>query len=183
MVAINDTHVEWRVVSRLLEMLRRPPEAEHDVTLIYALFTSTLCWTCQRLREKVPGSHRGLWSELNGEIAIKPPWRIGQLMPRMDAPGASGLETLPASQLLVGLRNGVAHGTHRNVLPYHSGGRGADRKLLGFKVVTSFGGKWGSWTLTLSRVEMRIGILISARFVETLDADSQSDARRHVVGA
>lgn len=192
MVAIKDAHVEWRVVARLHELLDRPPEAEHDVTLTYALFTSTICWTCQRLRDtKTAGSHQGIWSELGAEMAFEPPWNIGKLQPVMIDAGDSTLETLPASWLLVGLRNGLAHGDHRTVEPHHTAGLGADRELRGFKVTTSFLEvekkkrirDWGRWTLILTRPEMRrIGLMISGRFVNALDRNSQEDARRHVVG-
>ena len=194
MAAINNSHVEWRVVSRLHDLLVRLPEAEHDVTLTYALFTSTLCWTCQRLREtRVVGHHQDLWSDLNSEIALQSPWNFGQLHPQKNKSGTLDLETLPASWLLVGLRNAIAHGDHRNVLPHHTGERGeADRKLLGFKVTTSFKEivnkqllrGWGEWTVTLTRSEMRqIGLLVSERFVDALGADNQIDAVRHVMGA
>jgi hypothetical protein len=118
MGAIIDSHVEWSVVSRLREVLDRPPDAEHDVTLTYALFTSTLYWTCERLRETtVAGRHQDLWSELGREIAVQSPWNIDQLEPKAIAARSPDLGTLPARCLLVGLRNGIAHGDHRTVLP------------------------------------------------------------------
>jgi len=40
MAIIDEEHVEWRVVARLHELLKGPPETEHDVTLTYSLFTA-----------------------------------------------------------------------------------------------------------------------------------------------
>ena len=197
MAEIKDWHVEWRVVDRLRELLENLPDTKHEVTLTHALFTSTLCWTCERLRdERNAGFHRDLWLELDQENVNHMPWSIDQLRPQMYEAGTSDLATLPASWFLVGLRNSVAHGDHRNVLPYHTFGRGADRELRGFQVVTSFKHtetidrrkivvrNWGKWTIILTRAEMRrIGLLISHRFVNTLSLDDQADARQHVKAA
>ena len=191
MAMISDAHVEWRVVERLRELLDHPPEADHDVTLMYAVFTSTICWTCQRLREHKPGApHDTIWSDLSSELALRHPWSIDQLQPVQISAGTHPLETLPASWLLVGLRNGLAHGDHRNVVPHHTALTGPNRELRGFKITTSFAEvekkkmirDWGRWTVTLSRAEMRrIGLLIAERFVQGLDQDSRDDARRHVL--
>jgi len=188
MAMIDDGHVEWRVVARLHELLERLPKTEHDVTLTYALFTSTICWTCQRLREtKSSGRHQDIWSEIDSEKASDSRWRIDQLRPQLIEPGSLPLDDLPASWFLIGLRNGVAHGDHRNVVPHHMAEHGADRELRGFEVTTHFrekGRDWGCWSLRLTRPEMRrIGLLISRRFVDTLSQDGQSDALRHVIGA
>ena len=186
MAMIDERHVEWRVVDRLRELLDRQPEADHDVTLTYALFTAILCWACQRMRDK--GRPLAIWDSLRRERAADHPWGVIGLPAEMVGDGP--LETLPASVFLVGLRNATAHGDDRAVSPLHIGVEGrADRRLAGFIFDTEFYDKeqkqhWGRWRLSITKVDMRrIGLALADRFCDQLGGDARHDAERHVLVA
>ena len=186
MAMIDDGQIEWKVVARLRELLDRPPEAEHDVTLAYSLFTGILCWTCQRMRDK--GRPLAIWTGLQQELAADHPWGLLGLHPQVVLPG--DLTTLPASVFLIALRNATAHGDDRTVKPLHTGVRSrADRRLTGFVFDAEFYDKetkqhWGRWRLSLSVMDMRrIGLALADRFCDQLGGDARRDAERHVLVA
>jgi len=194
MAMIDERHVEWRVVARLRELLDRQPEAEHDVTLTYSLFTAILCWTCQRMRDN--GRSLPIWKELGRERAADQPWGVRDLHPDKLEAGTRDLDALTGSAFLVGLRNAMAHGDDRTVRPYHTGREGRpDRRLVGFVFDAEFydpdKGRprespptWGKWRLTLKKVDMRrIGLALADRFCNGFDSDARRDAERHVLVA
>ena len=119
MAMIDERHVEWRVIARLSELLRTPPTVEHDVTLTYSLFTSILCWVCERIRDPHHEIGRSLWGALRDERAFDLPWLIDDIPRECRLKGPEPVEALPVSVFLVGLRNAVAHGDDRKVTPLH----------------------------------------------------------------
>jgi hypothetical protein len=194
MAEIRDEHVEWRVVDRLRELLEKLPDSPHDVTLTYSLFSTILCWTCQRMRAK--DRARLIWEALSEEKASAADWGLlGQIEPTAKGAGAEPLSDLPASRFLVALRNATAHGDDRKVEPVHiADGRGADRRLIGFTLsVDLFDDgqdhrreepRWGRWVMPLTSMDMRrIGLNLAARFCDELGRDAQQDATRHVLVA
>lgn len=55
MAGITDANKEYATVERMRDMLNSIKAAEpYKVTLSYALFTSILCWSVQRLRSADP---------------------------------------------------------------------------------------------------------------------------------
>ncbi len=198
MAEIKDKYVEWRVVDRLRDLLEKLPDTPHDVTLTYSLFSTIVCWTCQRLRDDVVGPHQKVWQKLCGGLASADPWHFDvsiatQVRTPLEATADASL--LPPGRFLIGIRNAIAHGDHNRIAPHHllvMPGM-ADRRLVGFTITTDFvqtkqkNGEvvvvkdWGGWQFTLTSMDMRrIGLSLAARFCEGLGKDSQEDAARHV---
>lgn len=194
MAEIRDEHVEWRVVDRLREILEKLPDTSNDVTLTYSLFSTILCWTCQRMRAN---DHAGaIWKALSGEKAADADWGLlDQITPTESSAGVAPLSDLPASRLLIALRNATAHGDDRKVKPLHiANGRGADRRLVGFALSVdlfengqkhrSEEPRWGRWSMPLTSMDMRrIGMNLAARFCDEFGPDAQQEATRHVLVA
>lgn len=193
MAEIRDEHVEWRVVDRLRELLEKLPDTPHDVTLTYSLFSTILCWTCQRIRAK--DRARAIWKSLSAERAADADWGLlVQITPTERSAGIEPLSDLPASRFIVALRNATAHGDDRKVAPLHIAERGADRRLIGFALnVDLFDDeqdhrreepRWGRCVMPLTSMDMRrIGLNLAARFCNELGRDAQQDATRHVLVA
>lgn len=194
MAEIRDEHVEWRVVDRLRELLEKLPDTPHDVTLTYSLFSTILCWTCERVRAS--DRARTIWQALSEDKAADADWGLlSQIRPIERSAGMAPLSELPASRFLVALRNATAHGDDRKVEPLHiAEGRGADRRLVGFALKVdlfddrqrhqSDQPRWGQWSMPLTSMDMRrIGMNLAARFCDELGRDAQQDATRHVLVA
>jgi hypothetical protein len=199
MAEIKEEHVEWRVVDRLRELLEKLPDTPHDVTLTYSLFSTVICWTCQRLRDDSTGSHKTIWQKLSSERALADPWHFdvrAATEVRRATEAAVDASLLPAGRFLIGIRNAVAHGDHNRIAPHHlqvSPGR-PDRRLIGFTFNADFqqtkpngdGGRviakdWGGWRFDLTSMDMRrIGLSLAERFCDGLSRDSQGDAARHI---
>ena len=197
MTAITDDHVEWAVVNRLQKMLEDPdpPHRQFNVTHTYALFTSILCWTLQRMRaDDANQPFASLLQKFQGEKVRDAPWHIkveqSEVVPMTEA-SRLGVGAFPefadrsAAQFLIDLRNGVAHGDDRVVKPYHrrtSGG--PERSLIGFTFQleeTKGRGKdkkvvWKGAITLLESDMRRIGSALADRFCKAL---RHSDANRH----
>ena len=139
MGGISEQHVEWAVVSRLAKMLEGPQHRIYDVTHTFALFVPILCWTMQRMRQNDPKG-QVLQNRLRRGRATDEPWRLPfkkahrSLYDVGPESGTitNGPEDWPIEPFLIALRNSVAHGDARNVLPFHR--QVADRhELVGFK--------------------------------------------------
>jgi hypothetical protein len=187
MAEIKDWHVEWRVVDRLRALMKELPDTRHDVTLTYSLFTTTLCWACQRIRDPQHDAAASIWTKLQDERAFDPMWGLGDIKLEPLAEGDLTLSSLPASDFLVGLRNATAHGDDRQVKPLHIGKVGlADRRLIGFDLDSTFYRKadarnWGRWRVSLPALDMRrIGLTLASRFCDQMSREVRDDARRHV---
>lgn len=133
MTEITKDHVEWAVVYRLWLMLDEPPHKQYSVTQTYALFTAILCWVMQRIRTKQDKSEtdrvaQKVLDRLSREKINKEPWdvavtariaRIGALA--VGVPTPSNFEKRRPDQVLIALRDAVAHGDARNVIPFNCG--------------------------------------------------------------
>ena len=183
MAEIRDEHVEWRVVARLRELLKELPSAEHDVTLTYSLFSTVLCWTCQKIRSGEADATHSVWEKLEQEGAFDAPWLLSSQNVEVVKSGES-VNALPASVFLVSLRNAIAHGDDRRVRPLHHGVKGkADRRLTGF-ILELDCKRWGQHRVSMNQIDMRrIGLALADRFVSVLSAQSQEDALEHVKAA
>jgi hypothetical protein len=105
-------------------MLSEPPHPRFNITHVYALFTSILCWTMQRMRKK-DGRGRSVQSLLRTELASADPWLLPlnevsasrlHLSAVTDHP-IPALSDWPIEPFLIGLRNAVAHSDGRCVQP------------------------------------------------------------------
>jgi hypothetical protein len=181
---ITDKHVEWAVVHRLRQMLEAPRHQEFNVTQTYALFTTILCWTIQRIRTDKDGPMDRLAQvvrrQLEQQIIRNEPWLIQVQLPENS-------QDVTAYDFMIALRNASAHGDGRNVRPYHLP-RGAKRELVGF----TFGddeskGSGKSKTLKITLLEgdlRRIGIGLADMFCTALqhgNEDISHDAEAGVI--
>lgn len=129
---ITDDHLEYAVIKRYKEMLTSLPESPYSVSLTYALFTTTLCWTIQRIRSTDSGANddlaREVLEELESSRIEDHPWRPSR--EKADSGDYDNRER-NAATLLIALRNAVAHGDGRKVVPINR-----DSSLVGFSFET-----------------------------------------------
>lgn len=142
---ILDDEIEYAIVIRFREMLSLPRGLLYNVSHTYALFSSILCWTLQRIRppRRKPASPSDmqqqawkLWDDLGNEEIESHPWSIATAdTESMQASVAHFPEFQGKSvaSTLVALRNAVAHGDGRIVKPYNERSKVSGRReLLGF---------------------------------------------------
>lgn len=183
---ITDEHLEYATVDRLRRMLVTVHE-DYKVTHTYALFTTIVCWVTQRIRAQGDAPNdvraRALYEQIALEKAISPQWGLTNegetpqlaLFTFTNHSAVQNLADLPMSDLLVALRNAVAHGDARKITPINDNGwlvgqrfaisaKNIQRQLL--------------WTgqVDLRRVDMRrIGEFLAGRFCASL-----ANARPHL---
>jgi hypothetical protein len=175
---ITDEHLEWATVDRLREMLAAVNE-DYKVTKTYALFTAILCWVAQRIRAQGNGPidvrGRALYDEIARERAVDPPWGLTaegehpQLLDFnfTDRSEVQNVAEMPMTDLLVALRNAVAHGDARKILPINHNGWLVGQRFL----VSATEGRRLLWTgrVDLRRAEMRrISATLAERFCAAL---------------
>ena len=198
---INENHIEYAPIRRMREMLARVDEKDKfGVTRTYVMFTAVLCWTVQRLREhereiKWPNANDGmgerawqLWKDLKREPIESPPWSIrtspvevGQNIAQIGAPGSfEAFAGFDAARFLVALRNAVAHGDGRRIIPARSRDKGREyfsgytfkcneRKRNADKACSVWHGD-----VTLRKEDMcRIGVELCDRFCKALEGNDQ----------
>lgn len=135
-VEITKDHIEWAVVDRLRQMLEAPFPTEFNVTQTYALFTTIVCWVVQRIRvTSVQNEYDRLAAKLLQELSGQPidqgPWFIQLNSPRSIAKDGARVDIDPprgfhgehrfAKRFLINLRDAIAHGDARQILPFHLG--------------------------------------------------------------
>lgn len=145
---ITDDHKEWATVHRMREMLASV-RRDYEITQTYTLFTTILCWTLQRIRSKRQDhdSASGRMAALCEELDAQP---LPEFLPRrLRRPlrvvhhdrhnvetandfsvFAENGEDFSVLRALVALRNAVAHGDARRVLPLNNSGRLVGYELL-----------------------------------------------------
>lgn len=185
---ITDDHMEYAVVQRLQEMLHdRNPRFR--VTSAYAYFAAILYWSSQRMRTNTVQDNsaaavaaNGVWQKLSDENVSDRPWQVviaedeDVQIPRAAIAATASRSFLgrTAQQLIKNLRDAVAHGDARNVVPYNSNGL-----LRGFKFKCSNRDRarnvvWQG-TIILGGDDMvRIANQIGNRFCSALERVSRS---------
>ena len=202
MTQILRDHAEWAVVDRLGKMLLREHQGPFEVTEAYALFSSILCWTVQRLRtphtqiDQVAQAARQLWNVWEHQDIAAEPWLIWTAPTYRDfikdgesirVPPPLNFENHTAARFLENLRNAVAHGDARTVEPFNVGGRmyGFTFRCEDWKGIGDGERKKWTGTITLLRSDLvHIGSTIATRFcdivqpggLDYLDANFVSDA-------
>ncbi|ARS26094.1 hypothetical protein [Sphingomonas sp. KC8] len=175
---ITADHAEWAVVDRMRQMIE-VPQGDYLATQTYALFTSVLCWVLQHLRIPEPqrltakdkAAHE-LLTQLQGCDARHAPWSVPTApVERIERTGSSsirvpathGFEGQTIEQVLINLRNAVAHGDARNVKPFNSG-----PTLVGFTFDCSDRMGWIG-QMTLLRSDMRrVGTELATRYRDAI---------------
>ena len=107
---------------------------EYEVTKTFTLFTGIMCWTIQRIRFKADGTEttkriRDLHSELKSE-------KVDDLLKRLALNTKQNPENIlklnkysSSLYALIALRDAVAHGDARSVVPLNDSGR-----LIGYRL-------------------------------------------------
>lgn len=152
-------HVEWAVIQRLGSMLNRPPGAEFDVTLSFALFSSIIAWVIQRVRVgndeggdtdqsiAMNKAARAMKAELSNTLIIDQPWHLQAVMrhPLVEVNANFelqhkstktnlGFTGMKALDFFIWLRDALAHGDARVVSPISQDDRDGGKSLIGFKI-------------------------------------------------
>ncbi|MEQ1714817.1 MAG: hypothetical protein ABL907_02320 [Hyphomicrobium sp.] len=192
MGGISDDQVEWAVVHRLKAMLDNPPKTEFNVTQAFAHFTAILLWTKNRARigdrnprPDDPGVE--LRDRLDGATIFDAPWHLSKVHPAFPKAPANefqpevgaingDFEGMTAAQFIKWLRDALAHGDGRSILPLHKPSVRYDKTwLAGFKI--EFNKDRGSaHTLTLHLYHqdlIRIGKALADDFCRELGRDDQ----------
>lgn len=144
MTEITEQHREWATVDRMRDMLGSV-RRDYEITQTYTLFAGILCWTLQRIRSEEDGTpltqrFRDLRKELEKEPVDQFSKRL-RAAPRPINPRSEvafndlslfkQMDPNPKSLgVLVALRNAVAHGDARRVLPLNRSGR-----LVGYQFI------------------------------------------------
>ena len=174
MVEIVERHMEWATVDRMRQMLDST-RRDFEITQTYTLFTSILCWTLQRIRwhdddTELAGRMRALRERLETQEFYRafprlrpPPMRVvdGETRPLSVerhngfGPLLTEYPELRAMDVLVALRNAVAHGDARRVRPINRNGRlqGYELHCMGRTVSLLDDIEWSA-TVRLSRGDM-----------------------------
>lgn len=182
MTEITEEHLEWATVNRMRQMLADVHDG-YKVTHTYALFTSILCWVIQRIRAAeiapVDRAARQLLGQLHEERATRAPWNLNaEHLRDFEFTRESGVQTLadlPASALLIAVRNAVAHGDGRTVCPINENawlvGHEFSLEELNRRRELLWRGR-----VRLRRSDMRhIGDTLARRFGEAMRADHVGD--------
>lgn len=158
---ITEDQVEWAVIARLRDTLRDSPRHRHEVTLAFAAFSTLVCWVVQRMRCK-GYSHQ--------DEAAKRFYRrmqetrftgfgSGDPLPVEGAPPATTV-----AEVLIAIRNGVAHGDGRSVRPLNRSNASPRPPVL-----TGFVIPWGDASLMLTHSMMvGFGTWIADEFIQDM---------------
>ena len=188
---IDDRHVEWAVINRLKVMLDTPPRTRFEVTQSFALFTTILLWTKQRLwigcdERFTEKDHRArdLREKLRDASIFDAPWSLSKQRPfsTMLDPINTDFEGMTAEQFIAWLRNAIAHSDGRgrkdgggSMRPINRPIRGNEASLEGFEI--RFAEARGSstiLTLCLYRADMiRIGSVLADMFCKALSGNNE----------
>ncbi|MGO9171659.1 MAG: hypothetical protein ACLP7P_06805 [Rhodomicrobium sp.] len=184
---IKKEHVEWAVVHRLSKLLGEKHE-EYNVTSAYSSFATILCWVMQRIQ---PSGQ--LFKDFEKETAEDWGIHTGAKSPPHLQGAALGIGPFPefagrkASKFLRDLRNAVAHGDDRTVVPFHrpvNKGR-VQAELAGLTFCCEEKDNKGRvvWkgNITLLESDMRrLGTELADRYCKALGGDVAKDASKGV---
>jgi hypothetical protein len=188
---ITGDHVEWVVVDRLRQMLEERSHEKFNVTQTYALFTTIVCWVVQRIRVNNPKTvydkrAARIFKELSGQPIDQKPWAVPLKVSRsiakvgrvdIDPTSAFSGEHGLAGRFLINLRDAIAHGDSRQILPVHAG-EPDEQWLAGFtfcceekenrKIV------WSGQVTLLEDDMRRIGCHLAKIFCDAIQSDHGS---------
>ncbi len=154
MGGIRDEHVEWAIVNRLKAILEEPSTTTFNVTESFALFSSILLWSKNRLWFAGNKGERAKWDdpadqrahdfrvELRQTLIIDEPWCLSCKPPEVMLVDHAGEQAVnadfaekTAEEFFQWLRDALAHGDGRRIRPIHKLSRRHDTTLLaGFEI-------------------------------------------------
>jgi hypothetical protein len=185
MTQISPDHVEWTVIRRFRLMLEEM-HPTFNVSHSYALFQAILCWVVQHSRMKSSDIRqdgnkvkdmkaRSVAEALQEKDANQDPWylslgseiRVEQAVSFVfSVPPPVGFEGKSLWDVLVALRDAIAHGDARTVEPFNVGG-----VIAGFTFKCAEDPRKGNWTgqITLLEQDMRrIGIELAEKYCQAV---------------
>lgn len=136
MTEIRDDHVAWAVVHRMRLILDGPSVSNYSVTEAYAFFTAVLCWCLEHIRRPKNAKAQATLKSLEDAGPRDDPWRIshdGRGLWLVGHPKRNPKPITSAAQALIWLRDTVAHGDGKKIMPIHKAGMGGRRVLTGFR--------------------------------------------------
>ncbi len=189
MGGILNEHAEWAVVNRLKAMLDDPPQTKFNVTQTFAIFSSILLWTKNRMwvAEIAPGladkAARNARGNLKKTKIFDPPWSLSKAPPRFKSPDANkafkfaggpinaDFAAMTSEDFFKWLRDALAHGDGRTIKALHKPSQVRNQTwLAGFEI--AFEERKGSkktLVLTLFHDDMkRIGAALADEFCREL---------------
>lgn len=200
MGGISDKHVEWAIVNRLKAMLDEPPKTTFNVTQSFALFSSVLLWTKNRVWVAGNRGERRDWDNpadhlahdvreaMRGTLITEPPWSLTQVTPRIalvdnddgaanrQRPVNGDFQATTAEDFFKWLRDAFAHGDGRTIRPIHKlSPRTGNTLLAGFRIVfEAERGAAHTLTLDLFDADMRrMGGVLADLFCTSLSGGNR----------
>lgn len=187
MGGISSEHVEWAVVNRMKAMLDVPPETNFSVTQAFALFTSIVLWTKNRMWVAGNSGQPLDWQlpedglahdarvNLRSTLIVEDPWKLSIQTPALVDVDAhwtgqvinGDFAEMTAESFFKWVRNALAHGDGRTIRPLHKPSKDHSKTwLAGFEI--DFEERKGSdrrLHLKLYHADMvRLGSLLADQF-------------------
>jgi hypothetical protein len=174
---IRDEHVEWAVISRLRDMLRDSAKAEFDITQAYAFFSAIILWTAQRMRTKGHGpgdeAARRFYERMQKEDFGPFQTRRQPHHSVADLPAQEPVAGAKVAEVVIAIRNGLAHGDGRTVKPLHRKSSAGKMTLVGFHI------PWDAHAIILTGPMMvGFGTWLADEFILALRADEDRSPQR-----
>lgn len=191
MGGIADEHVEWAVVNRMKAMLDAPPATDFNVTQAFALFTSIVMWTKNRMWVAGNAVDPKDWQlpaddlahsarkNLRTAVIVDEQWRLSIQVPALVNVDAywvgqainGDFADMSAESFFKWVRDALAHGDGRTIRPLHKPSKDNSKNwLAGFEI--DFEEKKGAELrlhLTLYQADMvRMGSLLADQFCRFL---------------
>ncbi len=165
---ITKDQVEWAVILRLRDMLRASPQAEHDVTQAFALFSSIVCWIAQRMRTKGSGPNDLAARRFYERMKTEGFGQFGHGEPR---------NTQSVADAIVLIRNAVAHADGSSVEPLCRTPAGSQPKLVGYAVQSAKDNKIVATLALTPDMMIRFGMWIADEFIADMTRDDTQKPR------
>lgn len=195
MGGIPEHQVEWAVVNRLKSMLETPTQTPFNVTLTFALFSTIVVWTKnriwvggrdpdQRAFDQADHAAFGARQRLADVKIMDAPWSLSRRPPlsAMQADGDHSInrdfEEISAEDFVVWLRNALAHGDGRSIRPLHKPSRDHSREWLAGMIIDFEERKGSERRLTVALYDSdmrRIGVQLADLFCQSLAGDRDYD--------
>ena len=196
MGGIAEDHVEWAVINRMKGMLDAPPETPFNVTQSFALFTSIVIWTKNRMWVAGNAGQAKDWDlpadglahearqSLRTTAITDAPWCLSTRMPKLVDVANYGadhrinqdFDGMTAEAFFKWIRDALAHGDGRTTRPIHKPSKDHSKNwLAGFEIdFEETKGSERRLRLALYHSDMvRLGSLLADQFCHYLSGGSE----------